>query len=422
MYWYYLEPTVLVNIKKNKALLYNSLNGEKLIYSDEKIVNFLTLLTSKRSQYISRIDDAEYFSLKDFISETRNSFMGDLIETSYSKRKPFQIYPTISINKFIRDKKMTNEEYELEIKKNILNYINQITIHLNSFDKDNINNSKIKKEFVINASKQVIFPKFSISTNSEIDVTTLIGFIKTVNSKYFTRLNIVGRNIFEHKDFAMLLEYLNSTTIQKNYFINYCDIIENKDKLLQIPTTDTSIEVIITHPLLNNKLIEATDILSKSKLDHKYVFLITSVEEYEKASEVISELNIRNVEFKPIFDGNNFEFLQRAVFIEKEDLDNITPSQIDVLKKRIMNPLLFGQFIIDDNLNVFSNANTPKLGNVKRHKIEDLITKEIEKIKGWSKLRRNVNPCKSCIYSELCPPISNYELAMKKNNLCHIMN
>lgn len=44
-----------------------------------------------------------------------------------------------------------------------------------------------------------------------------------------------------------------------------------------------------------------------------------------------------------------------------------------------------------------------------------------EEGKSWFNIR-NQPPCNSCIYQWLCPPPSNYEIAIGRPNLCHVKN
>ena len=51
----------------------------------------------------------------------------------------------------------------------------------------------------------------------------------------------------------------------------------------------------------------------------------------------------------------------------------------------------------------------------------EMIVKEIIRGKSWKLTRRKVMPCKKCVYCDICPPISNYEKAIGKYNLCKIV-
>jgi len=48
-----------------------------------------------------------------------------------------------------------------------------------------------------------------------------------------------------------------------------------------------------------------------------------------------------------------------------------------------------------------------------------LISNELVHNYAWKRTRTK-SPCKMCVYQFLCPPPSNYEYALKCNNLCHV--
>ncbi|MBE9468407.1 MAG: hypothetical protein IMY72_08845 [Bacteroidetes bacterium] len=52
----------------------------------------------------------------------------------------------------------------------------------------------------------------------------------------------------------------------------------------------------------------------------------------------------------------------------------------------------------------------------------DAVYREMNIGKNWFKLRTNTKPCCNCLYNTLCPPISNYEYALGKYNLCNVYN
>ncbi|MGE5342006.1 MAG: hypothetical protein ACM3SY_11065 [Candidatus Omnitrophota bacterium] len=38
----------------------------------------------------------------------------------------------------------------------------------------------------------------------------------------------------------------------------------------------------------------------------------------------------------------------------------------------------------------------------------------------WRQVRGRITPCRSCIFHALCSNLSNYNIVIGKNNLCHI--
>ncbi|MCP4215580.1 MAG: hypothetical protein GY765_13080 [bacterium] len=49
-----------------------------------------------------------------------------------------------------------------------------------------------------------------------------------------------------------------------------------------------------------------------------------------------------------------------------------------------------------------------------------LIYKQLVGRSSWTRVRKNVTPCKSCLFCNICPAISNYEYAIGQYSLCSI--
>ncbi|MEN8122291.1 MAG: SPASM domain-containing protein [Bacteroidota bacterium] len=153
---------------------------------------------------------------------------------------------------------------------------------------------------------------------------------------------------------------------------------------------------------------------------YSFDFKIEKEQDVEIFENAINQLNIENNAFHPYYNGNNIELFEQAVYLNKEDIFEAKPTQKDIFARQVINQLNFGKLYILPDASVYSNLNKPKLGNLNKHSIHELVHKEMYKHKNWFKLRKNVKPCRSCVYSLLCPSISNYEYAIGKYNLCHV--
>ena len=82
--------------------------------------------------------------------------------------------------------------------------------------------------------------------------------------------------------------------------------------------------------------------------------------------------------------------------------------------------LNFGRLSILPNGDIYANIYHNKLGNILKDKLNEIIENEIINGKSWLNVRRLVEPCKNCVFELVCSPISNYEYAIKKFDLCNI--
>jgi pseudo-rSAM protein len=114
------------------------------------------------------------------------------------------------------------------------------------------------------------------------------------------------------------------------------------------------------------------------------------------------------------------------VFIAKKNILESKPSTKDILSKGAVNQSLYGNITVLSNGDVHSNLNFDKIGNIKKETLHEIMYNQLKErkrsilYKTWWRTREHVKPCKYCHYNLLCPSISNYELAIGRNNLCRI--
>jgi len=49
--------------------------------------------------------------------------------------------------------------------------------------------------------------------------------------------------------------------------------------------------------------------------------------------------------------------------------------------------------------------------------LKEIVLYELSQTNSWKLTRDKIDPCKNCLFQQLCPPISNYELFFEKYNL-----
>jgi pseudo-rSAM protein len=91
----------------------------------------------------------------------------------------------------------------------------------------------------------------------------------------------------------------------------------------------------------------------------------------------------------------------------------------DFFTRQAMNIYDFGKINILPNGDAYANLNHPTLGNIYTESIYEIVHKEVEEGTSWFRIRNQV-PCNGCVYQWLCPPPSNYEIAIGRPNLCHV--
>ena len=147
--------------------------------------------------------------------------------------------------------------------------------------------------------------------------------------------------------------------------------------------------------------------------------MIDSEQKFFEVEEVTKKLNIDFI-IHPFFNNCNIEFFEKNVFIGLNDLFNNNYSYESIIEKSILNRNYYGKLIIDVDGNIYSNLNHSKLGNITNLSLKEAAFKEFRTHNNWRKSRKNIKICNKCIFNLICPPPSNYEIAIGKPNLCHI--
>ena len=149
--------------------------------------------------------------------------------------------------------------------------------------------------------------------------------------------------------------------------------------------------------------------------------MIRDDDELQRSQEIIQILDLENIYFKPYFTGENLEFFRENIFVSREEILAAQPDQQQVLSRLSINETDYGKFSVTPDGAVYANLNDPELGNACKYSFIQLIEREIDSGVSWGRARKKIAPCKDCIYHFLCPPISSYEIFMKRFNFCDIV-
>lgn len=413
-YWFLIEPYVHISIKNDSLLLYNSLTGEALLYDREKpVIDLVRQMLAPQNQQVVLLkkESLEHPTISRFVSDTRKYFMGDIIDTSYSKGKPIQMMPVVSIG---RDVKFLKTNPWLSVGENVLSYLTEIFLYINN---------KCNQKCLICGHAYKQFPCCTIKQDNkgEADLSKIKGLLDEVMGSQLSNLNILGGNIFAYSKFIELAGLINHLPAQKTYYTHYANILEENGKLKYLNPKSSVLKVLAPAPLDQDKLTKAVDYLKKTGIESQFIFVVQNEEEFNKAETVISALKIDNSDYQPFYNGNNLEFFEKNVFTTEEEILAAKPTMKNIFTNSVVNKLNFGRLTILSNGYIYANVNAHRLGVLGKDSVYDALYKEMYHGKSWRRIRKNVQPCKHCTFQALCPPLSNYNYALGKNNLCQVM-
>jgi pseudo-rSAM protein len=412
-YWFYLEPYVHISVKGNNALVYNPLNGKIIEKNNPVIVNLVKTLNSKKNLLVTKLSGEELAEpcISTFVKEVRRHYAGDLIDTSYSLSKPFQMRPQVKIQK---DAEESGTDGESSVGEGVMEYLTEISLYIN-------NRCGQHCSVCQNAYRQFPFcTKSSSGKIQELEIEAIRQLLSEARGSAIHRLNILGGDIFAYSKFEQLVGFLKVYKKLKTYNSHYLNLHHRHRELKLITDDFFSLAVLIDFPVNEDKLKDTVTMLDEVNRDVEFVFLMQKEEEIEAAQEICARLIITNFTFKPFYNGKNLDFFKDNVFVNKQALLQLKPNLKQIYSRIKTNPLNFGKITVLSNGAIYANVNANRVGGLGRDSLYDVVLTELYDGRSWRKSRDKVRPCKSCVYCFLCPPLTNYEHQLRRNNLCSI--
>jgi pseudo-rSAM protein len=417
LYWLYFHPYTYINVKKNWAVVYNTLNGSVLEYNKNcDVLRILKKMSSKKNFYVVGLKKTDITqSVKKFIRSVRDSFTGDIVEVKKSKRKPFQFIPILHLDES-RSEMTFSSKLKLLEGDEISDYLNVVSLYINSYCSQNC-------PFCDTAYKQFICCHSSKSTSKKINIKTIESLLEELDKTATYKLNVLGGNIFEHSELWNLVDLLNSSPFEIAYYTHYLNLWKsNYSKWLEHigQSMKNSIHILINFPINRKVYYKLLGSLRNHNLKTFLHFIIQTEKDMDSIPGKGDYLGENNVSLNPLFDGKNLEFFKKNIFLTKTALKESRPSMRDIFSRTTINTLDFGKLTIMCNKKIYSNLNNRIIGKLSKIPITEVIKNEMIKGNSWCRIKKFVQPCKSCPFNAICPPISGYEYIIGRYNTCNI--
>lgn len=411
----YIEPYVHVNIKNNDILLYNTLDGGLLVYENRPAIAALLgqmMSPQNLNAIIEKKDVLEEENLHEFLETARN--MQLLNWYDYSKKKSSHKKPVSipAILNFHRDREKMVLDPERDPGMDIMKYLHKLNIYINCYQGEPYNTSLFREGY-----KQFLFP-YSSNEYSELKLAGIQQLLEQVKDPEICRITVLGGNIFQYEELEGLMIFLAKLPLKKELGVFYKDIaIDRLEQIDRETLTDISFRIFVEPQMEKNQLINCIELMKRFNISSTFQFTIQSEEDANDLDEVIDIIGQNQFFVKPFFDGSNYSFFKENIFIEKADLSDPVVSKKEIYARSVMNPVVFGRINVLSSGDIHSNLNEAPIGTIDQG-VKHILLKELSEGKGWFRLRRSLVPCNSCIYHQICPPTSNYEYALSRNDLC----
>ena len=404
-YWFFLGSHIYVSIKSCAMLLYDTHTGKNLFVESMVAIQLVSKIYEDENLGCIELgsSDLENPDVRDLVEKVVTNGMGELQNQHTHPVKPVILLPILSLNLDV-EKFKDKENVDLFLARDISKYLLDVNIVLN-------NSCQQQCRHCPNYCKQFFCCSKEESPES-LSQDSLVNLLRQISYFPVRTINITGGDIYHYQN----LEVFNISNKDGkkvfNFYVHYLDYQEN-------PYIDNqNIHLIINTPVNIGKLREVCS-LTKEK-EAKYHLIVEDEEQYEELESTMTALGIEDFEVHPYYNGHNIQFFEENVYLSKEDIVATPISMREIFRNQKLNANSFGSLYILPNGDIKANLNEETIGHLGKDRIIDVINHEMMQNTAWRKVRSS-EPCQNCVYQYLCPPLSNYERVLHRQNLCHVI-
>lgn len=405
--WLYLEPFTFISEDETHFLFYNSRDKKNLsIVKKGKVKNVIKQLMDVDQLYSVKIEikDLEDEVLFHFVEIIQSSGYGDIIDGD--SEKPIIFPPLLNLQ---QDGERLRE-HDAPFGWNILSYLHEALFYINGVCSLDCTDCQ-------DTMRQCAY---CTKSNDILNFDALKNFLFSISHSKAS-IVLLGGNVFLYPELDALMSLLDEMDNPYTLVSDWRNI-PTSDVLTQL-SSYKSLHLRILHKGAYDReqVWKVAKEIEACYLDQSWEFLVSSEEEYEKASLLEERLgDFAKVWIKPFYNGQNEAFFESYVYTDQDELKSIALTRQNIFALQALNTNDFGKITIMSDGSVYANVNEKPLGTI-QDPIKDLLCKELESKNTWRRTRYDLEPCSHCRFKLICPSPSNYERVIGKNNLCHIL-
>ena len=243
--------------------------------------------------------------------------------------------------------------------------------------------------------QQVAFP---MTSTGRLDIERLAGFLSRCSPQALAQIHLVITE-WDTDYISSLKGILENARNKVRFFFAHPDPGFNNEILDGLVAEGYA----ITQVCPPDASLEKVSWVS----GRNYQLLVKSDAEAEYWESLLQDAEDVNYDFKPIAD-NNLEFFRENVFLSEEEILSQKLSKKDIFRHQALNANQFGTFYVFPDGTIHPATDAPAVGTLE-DSVHQTIIRELEQNYAWRQTRRLMEPCKNCLYHDLCPSPSVYE-------------
>lgn len=403
-YWFYFEPYTIIFNGKCEKVVYNTLNSSYIKCTAPNVLKLLDELSIPENGYCIPINIimAKDKAVVEFVREIRSSFSGDIIadKNVTTENKPYIFMPMLRLYNSVERIKKERGQSLGEV---ILRNLNEVTCFLPGICNNGCEDCESYFKQMIHCSN---------FTGNNLCINDYMVLFDNLDACGVNKVNIVINSLFENTGLNSIIDKLTECSFKKEFYLSINNLNDNVRKLF-IP--DSTVNISFHLSSSNKSKIEQT-----ISLYRKYSIDWNCIVADELDIELLEKtFYLEKIKITPFYNKRNIQFFEQFVYSSLDDIIAYPIEKRQIFRRQALNEFFFGKLYIIPSGDTYSNMNFPPIGNIKNQSLGEIVYAEIENSKAWLKVREE-GVCKDCVNKYLCPSISNYELSIGKENLCHI--
>ena len=403
-YLFYIEHYTYLRVVDKCVLLLNLLDFEYILSDNETVISLMARMQEdkKSSIEIDFCNIGDRYAVMAFFKEVKDKYMGDLLEMNSIDSKPIQFL----FNAKVSELSLVRDGMRYVDPKLVLGSVHRLNIYLNG---------NCTRKCVSCETYYLQTDCCCKSQQSDIDLSVYVlnNIFKNVAfSKllYLSRINFFGGDIYLYRYWDSLLDMIAPYKELCYAYFNYLNF-RFDDKIINPFFEHHSVIMV------DLDMITAEDMKKIVDYSDRYTFkvLVKKEHDFEILDKYMSNVS---VELVPFYTGQNGTFFRDFVYTQKNDILKDRQSISQIQAKQILNPLFYGELFIFPDGGVKTNKNGSFVGNLKQNSIFEIVDSCLFSEDFYWFLTRRKTACGNCVFADLCPSISNYEIFMDNYKLC----
>lgn len=405
-YWLALDPHVYTSCKGSSLLAYDCVSGGILWWKNAPRIARLGRQLRSGCPGVLTLSGAQLVrdpQIRAFAATLRDEYVGDIIDCTGSRGEPLQLPTIVPAPAPSRAKNIS-----------AVHYLREITVYLNTACAQSCAHCLL-------AHRQVKSCGLFDGEDSQLSLQAVLRLIAGLPSAPIS-ITFVGGNVLMYPALGELLDMTaaSSPALRLTLCVHLSNVLRDVPRVTRIMRRDLSLRVIVPWGFTEQDCMALVSIAEQSGQQVDCVFLIRENQDASRARAIAHRMRTVGVRLAPYYDGRNLSFFERNVFTKLEHLAARPRSLHTIRANAVANMLAFGKLVVRSSGEIYAGVNSIRLGSITDCTLADAADRALQQRSAWLQTRRSVAPCCDCVFDTLCPPLTHYEHALGRNDLCDI--